>query len=65
MLTNCIGITPSFFEATNNTDVVDEYTLGQLVDYDAAQQMLEDHWQNWYTQDDFAQMAEAGLNFVR
>ena len=61
----CLGITPSFFEATNNTDVVDEFTLGQLVDNDAAQAMLEKHWQTWYTEDDFVQIAKSGLNFVR
>ncbi|KIJ50980.1 glycoside hydrolase family 5 protein [Sphaerobolus stellatus SS14] len=58
-------ITPSFFEATNNSDVVDEFTLGQLVDYNAAQKMLEQHWATWYTEDDFVQIAKAGLNFVR
>lgn len=60
-----LGITPSFFEATNNTNVVDEFTLGQLIDYDTAQAMLETHWKTWYTEDDFAAISKAGLNFVR
>ena len=34
-------ITPSFFEETGNDDIVDEYTLGQLMDEDDARKMLE------------------------
>lgn len=59
------GITPSFFIATNNTNIVDEFTLGQMMGYDTAQEMLEQHWATWYTQDDFMQIAAANLNFVR
>ncbi|TFK47802.1 glycoside hydrolase family 5 protein [Heliocybe sulcata] len=58
-------ITPSFFNATNNTDVVDEYTLGQLIDRDVALQMLQNHWDTWITEQDFADIASAGLNHVR
>ncbi|EPQ54092.1 glycoside hydrolase [Gloeophyllum trabeum ATCC 11539] len=58
-------ITPSFFNATNNTDVVDEYTLGQLVDRDTALQMLQNHWETWITEQDFKDIAAAGLNHVR
>ncbi|KAF8589811.1 glycoside hydrolase family 5 protein [Ramaria rubella] len=58
-------ITPSFFMETNNDAVVDEFTLGQLTDYNTTQQMLVNHWTTWYTEDDFAAISAAGLNFVR
>jgi aryl-phospho-beta-D-glucosidase BglC (GH1 family) len=61
----CTGITPSIFQATNNVNVVDEWTLGQLTDYNTTQKVLETHWETWYTENDFVAMRDAGLNFVR
>jgi glucan 1,3-beta-glucosidase len=61
----CVGITPSIFQATNNEQIVDEITLGQLTDFNTTQQMLENHWATWYTETDFIAMRDAGLNFVR
>ncbi|TFK23601.1 glycoside hydrolase [Coprinopsis marcescibilis] len=58
-------ITPSFFERTNNTDVIDEWTLGSLVDREAARRMLIQHWETWITEDDFIAIRAAGLNHVR
>lgn len=58
-------ITPSIFENTNNTDVVDEYTFGQLLDRDWATSTLEQHWDTWITEDDFEDIKAAGLNHVR
>ncbi|EFI27950.1 exo-beta-1,3-glucanase [Coprinopsis cinerea okayama7 len=58
-------ITPSFFERTNNTDVIDEYTLGALVDRAAALEMLTQHWETWITEDDFIAIRAAGLTHVR
>ncbi|KAF8526318.1 glycoside hydrolase [Hysterangium stoloniferum] len=58
-------ITPSIFQATNNTAVVDEITLGQLTDYNTTQKMLQNHWATWYTEDDFVAIRNAGLNWVR
>lgn len=55
-------ITPSIFEGN---DAVDEYTLAGAMGKDAAQAMLQKHWNTWFTQDDFNQMAAAGLNYVR
>ena len=55
-------ITPSIFEGNN---AVDEYTLAGAMGADAAKSMLQNHWNTWYTQDDFKQMAAAGLNLVR
>jgi glucan 1,3-beta-glucosidase len=58
-------ITPSIFEATNNTAIVDEYTMGQLLDANTAQGILQNHWQTWITEDDFIAIQAAGLNHVR
>ncbi|KAI0734298.1 glycoside hydrolase [Fomitopsis betulina] len=58
-------ITPSIFESTNNTDVVDEYTLGQLIDRNWALDTLQQHWDTWITEDDFKDIKAAGLNHVR
>ncbi|KAF2872875.1 glycoside hydrolase superfamily [Massariosphaeria phaeospora] len=55
-------ITPSVFEGN---DAVDEYTLTQILGKDAAYERLSRHWNSWFTQDDFKQMAGAGLNHVR
>lgn len=38
-------ITPSIFEATNDSTIVDEYTLGlQTTNYNATLAMLQNHW---------------------
>lgn len=58
-------ITPSIFQNTNNTAIVDEYTFGQMLDADAAVAILQEHWQTWITEQDFADIAAAGLNHVR
>ncbi|KAF8920328.1 glycoside hydrolase family 5 protein [Mucidula mucida] len=58
-------ITPTLFENTNNDDIVDEYTFGQLQDQDTALAALTTHWETWYTEDDFAAMQAAGINHVR
>lgn len=55
-------INPSFFEGNS---AVDEYTLTQLLGKDEAYNKLSQHWNSWITQDDFNQMAAAGLNHVR
>lgn len=53
------------FNDTNNDGIVDEYTYGQYQDYDTALSVLENHWDTWITEDDFAAIAKAGLNHVR
>ncbi|KAA1467483.1 glycoside hydrolase [Dentipellis sp. KUC8613] len=58
-------ITPSIFQNTNNTDIVDEFTFGQFQEFDSALATLQEHWATWITADDFAQMAKAGLTHVR
>ena len=51
-------ITPSIFEQAGDS-AVDEYTLG------AAGFNLQNHWATWITEQDFANIAAAGLNHVR
>lgn len=58
-------ITPSIFENTNNPDIIDEYTFGQLQDRNHALSVLQNHWETWITEDDFASIKDAGLNHVR
>ncbi|KZT07815.1 glycoside hydrolase family 5 protein [Laetiporus sulphureus 93-53] len=58
-------ITPSIFENTNNSNIVDEYTFGQLQDHDEALSVLQNHWQTWITEHDFVAIKAAGLNHVR
>lgn len=56
-------ITPSIFSVGDN--VVDEYTYTQALGKDQASTNLQNHWNTWITQDDFNQIAAAGLNHVR
>lgn len=58
-------INPGIFNDTGNPAIVDEYTFGQYQDGDKAQSILENHWDTWITEDDFAAIANAGLNHVR
>ncbi|KZT32281.1 exo-1,3-beta-glucanase, partial [Sistotremastrum suecicum HHB10207 ss-3] len=62
-------ITPSIFEGTNNSAIVDEYTFGQFQDPNVALNTLKNHWATWITESkhihDFKTMAAAGLNHVR
>jgi len=58
-------ITPSLFDNTGNSGIVDEWTFGQLQDRATAQATLQAHWDTWITEADFAAIANAGLNHVR
>ncbi|KAH9857051.1 glycoside hydrolase [Lenzites betulinus] len=60
-------IVPSLYEKYVNTStpVVDEWTLTQQLTADNAIDELENHYKTFITEDDFAQIAAAGLNFVR
>ena len=44
---------------------MDEYTYTQALGKDEAYRRLSQHWNSWITQDDFYQIAGAGLNHVR
>lgn len=53
-------ITPSLFDNTGNPDIVDEWTFGQLQDRTTALNTLQNHWNTWITESDFAAIAAAG-----
>ncbi|TFK51805.1 glycoside hydrolase family 5 protein [Heliocybe sulcata] len=59
-------IIPSLYE--KYPQAVDEWTLSQAMRNDSASggiSQLEDHYKTFITEEDFAQIAGAGLNFVR
>ncbi|EPQ32365.1 uncharacterized protein PFL1_00561 [Pseudozyma flocculosa PF-1] len=56
-------ITPSLFDNTGDNRVIDEYTFGQYASN--AEGRLQNHWNSFITEDDFRQIAAAGLNHVR
>ncbi|TFK84199.1 glycoside hydrolase family 5 protein [Polyporus arcularius HHB13444] len=58
-------ITPSLFENTGNTAIVDEWTFGQDQNRQTALSALQNHWSTWITEQDFIDIAAAGLNHVR
>ncbi|KAG8533825.1 uncharacterized protein KY384_001566 [Bacidia gigantensis] len=57
-------ITPSIFQQFQGHDTVDEYTLCKNHP-DQAKSILQKHWQEWATQDDFQKIYNAGFNAVR
>ncbi|OBZ75887.1 putative glucan 1,3-beta-glucosidase D [Grifola frondosa] len=63
-------IVPALYEKYVNTSTpaVDEWTLSEAMAADTASgglQQLEDHYNTFITEKDFAAIAAAGLNFVR
>ncbi|KAF8204071.1 glycoside hydrolase family 5 protein [Pholiota molesta] len=58
-------ITPSIFDNTGDSRIVDEYTFGQYQSHSTALATLQNHWDTWITESDFAAIAAAGLNHVR
>lgn len=58
-------ITPSLFELFGDNIPVDEYHLTQAYGKDALESVLQLHWSTWYTEKDFEDIANYGLNFVR
>ncbi|KAH9486278.1 Glucan 1,3-beta-glucosidase [Psilocybe cubensis] len=58
-------ITPSLFDNTGDSRIVDEWTFGQFQDKATATSVLQNHWNTWITEADFAAIAAAGLNHVR
>lgn len=57
-------ITPSLFDAAGDA-AVDEWSLCATVGADQCRAMLNQHWSTFITQDDFNQIAAAGMNHVR
>ncbi|KAJ6520130.1 glycoside hydrolase family 5 protein [Mycena sanguinolenta] len=58
-------ITPSIFDNTGNSAIVDEWTFGSLQSKSTATSVLTNHWNTWITESDFEAIAAAGLNHVR
>ncbi|KIM47526.1 glycoside hydrolase family 5 protein [Hebeloma cylindrosporum] len=58
-------ITPSLFDNTGDSRIIDEFTFGQFQDRNTALKVLQNHWNTWITEADFAAIAAAGLNHVR
>ncbi|KAJ6469655.1 exo-beta-1,3-glucanase [Mycena vitilis] len=58
-------ITPSLFDNTGNSAIVDEWTFASLQSRSTATAALTNHWNTWITETDFANIAAAGLNHVR
>lgn len=58
-------ITPSLYDATNDPNVIDEYTYGVKYRSIEASRRLEQHWSTFCTEVDFREIAAAGLTHVR
>ncbi|TFK19971.1 exo-beta-1,3-glucanase [Coprinopsis marcescibilis] len=58
-------ITPSLFDNTGDSRIIDEYTFSQYQNRDVALNALRQHWETWITEADFQSIAAAGLNHVR
>jgi len=63
-------ITPGIFtslpgDLPGRDDVVDEYTYSQKLGKSETANRLKSHWNTWITEDDFQEIARAGLNHVR
>lgn len=43
-------ITPSIFDNTGDSRVVDEFTYGQFVPSSTAASVLKSHWDTWITE---------------
>lgn len=57
-------ITPSIFDDAGDT-AVDEWTLCDTLGADKCRDVLSKHWAGFVNQDDFNQIADAGMNHVR
>lgn len=57
-------ITPSIFEAAGDA-AVDEWTLCETLGAHQCRSVLSKHWSSFVTQEDFNQIAAAGMNHVR
>jgi glucan 1,3-beta-glucosidase len=57
-------ITPSIFDNVGDA-AVDEWSLCATLGADQCRSVLTDHWNTFITQEDFNQIAAAGMNHVR
>ncbi|KAG6865769.1 hypothetical protein C0991_011966 [Blastosporella zonata] len=53
-------ITPSLFDNTGDSRIIDEYTFGQYQNHATALGVLQNHWNTWITEADFQAIAAAG-----
>lgn len=59
-------ITPSLFEAFEPGEIpVDDYHYQKVLGKEEAKRRLDSHYDSWYQEADFQQMAAAGINTVR
>ncbi|PWZ00062.1 glycoside hydrolase [Testicularia cyperi] len=58
-------ITPSVYDQTGNTKIIDEWTFGSLQSRNKAVSILQNHLNSFVSEDDLRQIAAAGLNHVR
>ncbi|KAI0334103.1 glycoside hydrolase family 5 protein [Cubamyces sp. BRFM 1775] len=58
-------ITPSLFDNTGDDGIVDEWTFAQYQDHNTTVSTLQNHWDTFITEQDFVDIANAGLNLVR
>jgi len=60
-------ITPVFFEEVNDGGdmIVDEYTYAQYLDADTYQQRMVNHWNTFYTEQDFQDLYNSGISHMR
>jgi aryl-phospho-beta-D-glucosidase BglC (GH1 family) len=49
----------------DDSAIVDEWTYGEFQDHCTALEILQNHWDTFITEQDFIQIAAAGLNHVR
>ena len=57
-------ITPSIFDEVGDA-AVDEWSLCSILGTDPCRARLTEHWSTFVTQEDFTQIAAAGMNHVR
>jgi glucan 1,3-beta-glucosidase len=58
-------ITPSLFDNTGDSRIIDEWTFCQYQDRTKATATLKAHWNTWITEADFAAIAAAGyISFI-
>ncbi|TFK37198.1 glycoside hydrolase family 5 protein [Crucibulum laeve] len=58
-------VTPSLFDAANDSRIIDEFTFSQYQDRKKVESILKHHWDTWITEDDFIAISKAGLNHVK
>jgi len=60
-------ITPKFFEDVNEggDKIVDEYTYAQYLDREKYMSRMVNHWDTFYTEQDFQRLYDSGISHIR